>query len=391
MPPESSPPAHRPVRVGFDARWHNGSGVGTYVRELLTALATAAPAWGVDLVAYHGPEAPDFLRSLPGVRTRPLLAPKYSPQEQLALAAAARRDRLDVLHMPFPVAPLLCQCPVVVTIHDLELLTVAGTGPRGPRRLLTTPLYSLAARKAAAILTNSADTRRDVLACLRPDPAVVHVTPLAAGDAFEPAAGDARCWRAERQAFGIAGPFVFALLGKQVEKKNIQGVLAAHRRYRAQGGDAALVLAGDPRWARAALPELGQAERRGEVLVLGRVEDATLRRLYGDAALCLFPSWHEGFGLPILEALRAGGLVLTSDRGAMRDVAGAAATLVDPGDSAAMAAAIGAACTASPRQRTVRRAAGRARALTFSWRRTAEQTLRVYRQVAAPAVQEGAA
>jgi alpha-1,3-rhamnosyl/mannosyltransferase len=111
----------------------------------------------------------------------------------------------------------------------------------------------------------------------------------------------------------------------------------------------------------------------------GRVDDAALRGLYRDAAVFLFPSRYEGFGLPPLEAMGSGTAVVAADAASVPEVVGDAAVLVPPGDSVALAEAV-AGLLAHPDRRAAYAAAGRERAAAFSWDRAAAETVRVYRE-----------
>ena len=143
----------------------------------------------------------------------------------------------------------------------------------------------------------------------------------------------------------------------------------------------ALVLAGYAGWRNENLispadrAELGPALRE-----LGRVPDSELRALYASATVFAFPSLHEGFGLPVLEAMVAGVPVVASDIPAIREVAGDAAVLVPPGDADAWAEALSRVLE-SPTLQAELAGAGRRRAAVFSWARTAEATLGVYREL----------
>src|ERR1700694_1374930 len=128
-------PPEKIVRVGFDARWYNDSGVGTYVAELLKAMAPLQQ--GFELIVYEHPANPvPGLQDLPLQRV-PVRSGKYSLSAQLELARRQRRDELDVCHSPFYVVPLAVGCPVVVTLHDLiPFLFMSGhlkvtRGPNG--------------------------------------------------------------------------------------------------------------------------------------------------------------------------------------------------------------------------------------------------------------------
>ena len=149
-----------------------------------------------------------------------------------------------------------------------------------------------------------------------------------------------------------------------------------------KGSPTALVLAGYPGWQNEALissadrAELGPALRQ-----LGRVPEHELQALYAGATVFAFPSLHEGFGLPVLEAMSAGVPVVASDIPAIREVAGDAAVLAPPGDVGAWAEALSE-VLGSPSLQAELAGAGRRRAAAFSWARTARETLRIYEELA---------
>jgi len=148
--------------------------------------------------------------------------------------------------------------------------------------------------------------------------------------------------------------------------------------------DLQVVLAGRPGWgsaevesAIAAAPELA-----GRVVRPGYVDDATRTALLRGAGVVAYPSLEEGFGLPVLEALAVGGLVVTTTGSAMEEVAGDAAVLVPPGDEAALAAALEAALAAGPDGER-RRAAGPRVAAGYTWAASASGHVKAYAEAAA--------
>ncbi|HYL92817.1 MAG TPA: glycosyltransferase, partial [Alphaproteobacteria bacterium] len=144
------------VWVGFDARWYNRSGVGTYVAELLNALA---PLQGdFRLLVYESPGNP--VPGLANVERIPLAAGKYSPLGQIALWRRSRKDQLDVFHSPFYPVPVLASCPVVVTVHDL--IPFLFDGSNRLKRPLVKAGYRLAVQKARGIICTSHQTASDV-------------------------------------------------------------------------------------------------------------------------------------------------------------------------------------------------------------------------------------
>ena len=142
-----------------------------------------------------------------------------------------------------------------------------------------------------------------------------------------------------------------------------------------------LRIAGGGGWKSDALKQhLATLEAAGRVQRLGYVPDDELSRLYASAFGFVFPSWHEGFGLPVLEALGYGTPVICSDRASLPEVGGDAAMYVDPASAESICAAM-LALEADPGRRAALAEAGRRQAARFSWERTARETLAFYERV----------
>src|SRR5262249_13563584 len=131
------------MRVGFDARWYNDSGVGTYVAELLRAMAASPRMF--ELVVYESPNncVPELSgRSLIRI---PVQSSRYSIGEQWELRRRAREDNLSLFHSPFYCAPIALDCPLVVTIHDLIPFLFRTSG--WPKRQIVKAGYQIATRR----------------------------------------------------------------------------------------------------------------------------------------------------------------------------------------------------------------------------------------------------
>ena len=142
-----------------------------------------------------------------------------------------------------------------------------------------------------------------------------------------------------------------------------------------------LRIAGGGGWESDVLKDgLADLERTGRVERLGYVPDAELLRLYASAQALVFPSWHEGFGLPVLEAMSQGAPVICSDRASLPEVGGDAAVYIDPASAESICQAM-LALEADPGRRRQRSESGRRQAARFSWEKTARETLDFYRRV----------
>lgn len=369
------------LRVGFNLLYlvPGAGGAGTYARELLPALLEAEP--GIRLTAFVTTGVPDSVVQASWAREVEWVRYDVDPASRRALVtqmveipAAAARRHLDVLHSPANIGVLrTIRSANVVTLLDLIWLH-PDTTPLGPReRLRAKLLFTRCARAADRVLAISAATKRDLVETLRLDPARIDVTPLAVRE--EPVAPTPEDELRRRLGLGDA-PFLLSVAQKQ-RHKNLQALIRALPDL---DGGVQLVLAGAPggheRELRSLAAQLGVAER---IRFVDWLPDADLAGLYSSAAAFALPSLIEGFGLPVLEAMRHGIPVACSDRSAVSEVANDAALLFDPLDQTAVTEALRRVLAdETTRRRLVER--GRRRADEFSWRRTAVETLQSYRR-----------
>ena len=364
------------MRVGFDARWYNDSGVGAYVAGLVRAMASARREF--DLVVYVDPSNP-----VPGLERStakivPVRAAKYSVAEQFELSRRAREDKLDVFHSPFFVVPLRLPCPLVVTIHDL-IPFLFRIYP-WPQQALIKTGYRLAARKSRQIIAVSRTTARDVRALLPvSDDRVICVYNAVRQDCFHPQA-DAGEEEMLASQFNVRSPYVVAASARNWRTKNLAGALRSLKLVQKETvANFQIVVYGAPDGLASASRE--ENIRSCELVSPGYLPAASLAALFRHARAFLMPSLYEGFGLPVLEAMSSGCPVLTSNRGSLPEIVGNGAQIFDPYDVEGMAQALTLLLTdrtaaASWKQKALTRAAD------FSWERAAQETMAVYDRAA---------
>lgn len=277
-------------------------------------------------------------------------------------------------------APIVRPAPgLVVHFKTLHAYT-APASVRPSARLYRRLSYPRTARVADAIVINSESLRHEVTRYLDVDPAKLHLIPEAVDhELFRP--GDPEhAKHTLRLRYGITRPFVL-FVSSLWPYKNCAGLLRAFAAAKPELGDRQLVIVGPGRDGPHAAElgvlaaELGISD---DVLWVGGVPITETVLFYRAADVFVYPSFNETFGLPILEAMATGCPVVTSSISAMPETAGGAALLADPSDPDAIGQAILDACGPS---RDGLREKGLLRASEFSWARTAERTLDLYRAV----------
>jgi glycosyltransferase involved in cell wall biosynthesis len=364
------------MRIAIDARlWTEPrSGIGRYTRALIEQLLRLAPEeqWILYVDRTPGP-------ALPGAEVRCLPWPQRLLWSLWHAPRDLRRRPVDLFHgvTGFEL-PGRGPWTLVTTVHDLVPLRLPTLVP-ARHRWAVRCLLGGALRRARRVIAVSETTRGEVLARYRLPPERVVVVPEAAAPHFVPPSPAALA--ATRARYGLTRPYVL-FVGFLEPKKNLGVLLDAVSILRRAGvwGDTELLVVGAPGWGPNPV-ERAHALGLGEVVrFVGAVADAELPAFYGGALAFAFPSLWEGFGLPALEAMAAGAPVVASNRGALPEVTGGAALLVDP-TPRPLAEALEQLLT-DPALRERLRQAGLVRAAQFSWERTARETLGVYRTAA---------
>ena len=267
--------------------------------------------------------------------------------------------------------------PAVLVVHDLAYERFPETAPHVDRRWRAR--FANGVRTSAAVIVPSEATKRDLLDACLVDEAKVTVVPHGVDPPLLVAPG--AVGRARRR-FGIEGEYV-VFIGGIEPRKNLRALVRSFARV---PGDAALVLAGGPvRWIpgeagrlRAEVNALPKPARN-RVVLTGYVTGEEKAALLGGAIALAYPSIYEGFGLPVLEAMAAGLPVLASNVSSLPEVTGDAALLVDPASEEDIAQGLSRLLSDEGLRGRLREA-GRTRAASFTWERTARATAEVLRR-----------
>jgi glycosyltransferase involved in cell wall biosynthesis len=368
----------RMLKVAWDNRLagRNKAGTGVYAARLLEQFANR-PDLRMDV--WNGWR--DSSRNR--LATAALRAAGDVFWTQACLPALLWKRGSDLLHAPAFIAPVVSPCPVVTTIHDVTYLLY----PSHFARWWTTYLKFVmppAVRSAAAIICGSENSKRDIVKAYGIGWDRVRVVPYGVDHArFNPAATLDHHWA---QALGIRDGYVLHV-GTFSYRKNIPTLLhaVAHLRARGKWGDRQVVLAGAQnlslKGAQEVFETIRELDLSSSVVLTGHMPDEHVPGLYAHASLLVMPSLYEGFGFPVVEAMAAGTPVVCSNTSCLPEVAGDAAILFSPHDPYALARVMEDLIQNRSLAEELRRK-GIEQARQFTWQRTAEQTIEIYREVA---------
>ena len=381
----------KPMHIGLNAHLlslaetYRGAGINWYIHNLLTHLPR------VDRDNRYTAFLGDGRFTSSGLALQLSRLPTSRPVvrilwEQVVQPFALRKERVDLLHALAFVTPLLSPCPSVVTIYDLSFLLYPDSFKRFKRFYLG--LFTrLSARRARRIIAISESTKRDVVRLLGVPPEKVEVVYCGIDEAFHPLAPlSPQSWgeRGEVDAFrskrGLPERFIL-FVGTIEPRKNVTRLIEAFASLRpCDFANLKLVIGGAKGWfyqdVFARVEELGL---EGEVMFPGYIPVSELPLWYNAAELFVYPSLYEGFGLPLLEAMACGTPVVTANTSSLPEVVGEAGLTVDPLDVAGLAEAMRRVLDDEALRQEMRKR-GLQRAKGFSWTKTAQETVQVYRR-----------
>jgi glycosyltransferase involved in cell wall biosynthesis len=294
-----------------------------------------------------------------------------------------RRDKPDILFMPIQMLPFLKsrKQKSVVTIHDLAFLLYPETFPA--RDAFLHKIYVREAiTKANHLIAITEATKQDIIKFYHIDPnritVVYHGVDTERFRLIKD--GEQHMVDEVKVKYGITKPYIL-YIGNVQPRKNIQGLIKAYQQLRHNTShEYQLVIAGAKAWmVEEVMKDIGD-DYRGDIIFTGRFEDAELSPLLWGANIFILPSFYEGFGLPILEAMACGVPTLVSNTPSLIEVGGDASLSFDPHNIDDMAKVLDTVCTDSKLRQEMRQK-GLKRAKQFSWQRCAEETLEVIKKV----------
>ena len=366
------------MKIAIDARlvYYQRGGIGQYVLHLIEEFARLG--LGADYIILRSRKEPGPLA--PRFRDVPLWTPPHHRLEQIALPMELTPLDIDLLHSPDFIPPFRGRFRRLITVHDLTFLYYPQFLTDASRRYYNDQIER-AVYVADHISADSTNTKDDLVRRLNVPPEKVTVVLLAHDPRYKPL--DATACAPVLARHKLEPGFIL-FTGTLEPRKNVTGLLTAYRALcdRPPSGSSRtppLVLAGRRGWLYDEIfSRIAALKLEGCVRFVENAPNEDLVALYNAAALFVLPSFYEGFGLPVLEAMACGTPVVCSERGSLPQVAGDAALFIHPDDLNGLASAMKRALE-DESLRAQMRERGLIQAAKFSWEKAARETLAIYR------------
>lgn len=335
--------------------------------EMMTHLLVESLAEKHQVTCFHAKKAshPKFPQCVHKVFRAPLPIPAYN--QFASLFRLRCFNNLDVLHLPHPHVPFLKKpaAPTVMTVHDI-IPAVHPEFHNVKRNFYFRRILPYFVHKMDAILASSESTKKDLIKQYGADKNKIHVVHLALPD---------------KKNIQRSPKDEILYLGTLEPRKNVEGILRAHHILKKEGFSHKLIIAGAKGWnydkVFSLVRELGL---QNEVDFKGYVNEEEKRNLYQNASIFVWPSFYEGFGLPVLEAMQYGVPTVTSNTSSLPEITGDSAMLCDPNSPESIASAMRAILESPEKQQELSQK-GTARAKQFSMENYINRTLEVYQKV----------
>lgn len=299
--------------------------------------------------------------------------------EQISLPRFLKKNRIDVLHSPGFVMPIMSKAKNVLTMADMTFFTHPEAHTLAKRAYFWM-FMPISIKKADKIISISENTKKDILDHVKVDKKKIRTVHLAADRSFKELNKD-KCRKEIKERYDVGSPFIL-FIGMIEPRKNLERLITAFSELKKKENmQHKLVIVGKKGWKFDSIFKTIKKERlEQEIIFTGYVPDEDLAKFYNAADFFVYPSLYEGFGLPVLEAMACGCPVITSNVSSMPEVAGDAGLLINPESVKDIADAIKKVINDKELQKKMRKQ-GIKQSSRFSWKKTAEKTLRIYEEV----------
>jgi glycosyltransferase involved in cell wall biosynthesis len=383
------------MRIGIDIRsLQNDSqnrGIGMYTRCLVKNLLSIDRENEYIFFVFRNKTIPEILKEEPFSRAR-IKRVDYARKnffwcaEQILLPIVALRERLDIYHSPEYMVPVLAKCKKVITVHDFiyreykEYVKRISSFKRLKQKILFYLRDNKTLKFADTIIADSIHTKEKVMELIGAEEERIKVIYLAADEAFRPK-NDEELFSVLKKKYNIYNEFLL-YVGAIDCHKNIEGLIRAFAGVKFKETD--IVLAGaenDVQYLKSIIKLIKELRLKNRVHILGYVSQEDIVGLYNMAKVVISVSFYEGFGLPIVEAMACGRPVIASGNTSMAETVDSSGMLVDPYNTEEITQAIDK-LLSDEELRRVLSEKGLRRSREFSWKRTAEETLSLYKYLA---------
>ncbi len=368
------------MKIGIDARTYSWSGIGRYVRNLISELSKVDHKnqyvifLGEDDFEDFEPPTKNFEKFLVG-------GSYYSFSEQLILPWQIKKAHCDLVHFSHFNFPVIYEKPFVVTIHDLIPYLFPGQKmKRAIHRVAYKFVIHKVVKKALKIIAVSENTRRDLIKYLEVPPEKIKVIYEGVEKRYLEKKSEDEI-RAVLQKYKIT-PSYFLYVGVFRNHKNLPVLLKAFKRYQEEfSKKERLVLVGekDPEYKEVDIL-IKKLSLQNQIITPGKISDKDLVCLYQGALAFIFPSLYEGFGLPPLEAMAAGTPVISSRAASLPEILDRAALFFNPKDIDELLALMKRVKSDKELQSNLEKK-GLSQVKKYSWKKMAKETLNIYRSL----------
>ena len=314
---------------------------------------------------------------------------KYYPKDDFIFFQRGQKipENVQLVHYPyfepfFITLPFLNNNKTIVTVHDFTPLVFPDKLPKGVKGSIKWKIQKQLLKGVDAIITDSYSSKKDIIELAGVTEKKIHVVYLAASEKFKPNNSDSLI--KTKKKYNLPEKFLL-YVGDVTWNKNLPNLIEA-----VQKTDYNLVIAGDAfknedfdhsnPWNKDLAKAQELAKSNKKIKALGFVSDEELADLYNLATVFIMPSFYEGFGLPVLEAMQSGCPVVTSDKGSLKEVCGDAVLYVDPQSVESIKNGIEKIMGDSTLREKLSKK-GLEQAAKFNWKKTADQTVKVYEKI----------